>query len=222
MNRSTHLNVGRITGPHGIRGAVRVWDYSPDPDLFRAGRVLTGVLPDGSSRSFRVLEAGTMNKGLRLTLDGVRTREDSEALKNTELWVSREELPPLTEGEVYLEDLPGFTLHDLATGSDLGPVISVEENPGHAHLIVRYRDVEVMVPLVPEIVESYDTKAKRVLARLPEGLVDIYLDAAKAEAEKSAKASQRPPRRTGKDTIPKTADKIAEKTARKATGKNTD
>ncbi len=187
--RSTHLNVGRITGPHGIRGAVRLWDYAGDTDVFQQGQGFTAVTPAGVERSLKLVDLGPLSKGLRAVFAEIRTREDAEAMKNTELWVSRDALPALDEGEVYQEDLPGYMLHDLASGEDIGEVLAVEENPGHDHLIVRHQQAEVMVPLVPEIVESYDTEKRLVLARLPEGLLEIYLEAAR-DADK--------PKRSGK------------------------
>ncbi len=87
----------------------------------------------------------------------VADRTDAEKLRGTLLAVSREELPPLAEGEYYHADLLGRSCVSTI-GEDLGQVVAVENyGAGDVVEIERPDGKRFMVPMsreaVPEVGE---------------------------------------------------------------------
>ena len=93
-------------------------------------------------------------------------RNQSEALKGTELLVAREKLPKPPEGEFYLSDLNGKELE--ADGKSLGAIAGFQ-NYGAGDLMELQSGELIPVTFIKSVDE-------KVLVELPEG----YLDEAEA------------------------------------------
>jgi 16S rRNA processing protein RimM len=163
--------VGRIGRPHGVRGEVTVEVRTDDPDLrFTAGAVLrTDPADRGPVTIARVhWHSGT----LLLRLEGVDSREDAEALRNTELLVDVAALPPLEDPDVYYDhQLVGLTAR-LPDGSSLGEVTEVRHEAQDL-LVVRSEAAEHLVPFVAAIVPAVDVAAGFLVVDPPEGLLEL-------------------------------------------------
>ena len=162
--------VGVIDRSRGRRGEVLVTSLSGGPETFldrlvflrRGGDVL---------RQVRVDEAWLHGDRLVLKLDGVDSIEAADALRGVELCVRPEDRLPLGEGEFYLSDLIGCELID--GGKPVGPVTGWQESPGALLLTVQHGDREALVPMVKAICYEVDVPNRRILANLPEGLLDL-------------------------------------------------
>lgn len=127
-----------IAGAHGIAGEVRLKIFAED------------LTP------FTEFNAGTLTltslRGTIARFGEVRDRTAAEALRGTELWVSRTALPSLEDGEYYHGDLIGLSAVSTS-GEPLGVVAAVE-NFGAGDVIEVERDggKRFMVPIaaVPE------------------------------------------------------------------------
>lgn len=60
------------------------------------------------------------------SLPDVTTREAAEAMRNRELWISREQLPEPEDDSYYVDDLVGLNVIDAANGNVIGKVKSIE------------------------------------------------------------------------------------------------
>lgn len=113
--------IGAITGVRGLKGEVRIKSFTADPDDVAAYGPLTD---EAGVRSFK-LRVTAHAKGLVIArLDGVNDRTAAEALKGTELFVSRAILPKPEEDAYYLSDLVGLEA-ETETGESLGSVKAV-------------------------------------------------------------------------------------------------
>ena len=84
-------------------------------------------------------------------------------------------LEPLAEGEYYFDDLVGCRLEEETTGREIGSIAEIFEPPGGVLLlsVVDADQKEMLVPFAMEICRAVDVGAKRVVARLPEGMEDL-------------------------------------------------
>jgi len=165
------LEVGRIAGPHGIRGKVRVAMHSGDAggvlDVRRV-RITGGVSRDPVEREYDVVEAHAAGGCAVFSLRGVDTVEAAKALAGGRVSVRRDDLPPLPEGEFYWIDAVGCVVVDEA-GETIGEVTGVEGGPAHDWLVVRRNGEEAYLPVVGEFLRSVDIPARRIVASPPEG-----------------------------------------------------
>ncbi|MEX0839803.1 MAG: ribosome maturation factor RimM [Parvibaculum sp.] len=114
--------LGVVVGAHGVRGLVRVKPFTAAPDGVAAyGPVETA---DGTRR-FAIEAKGMVKELVLCQLDGIGDRDAAEALRGTELYVSRDRLPPADEDEGwYHADLIGLRAVG-AEGRDYGAVVGV-------------------------------------------------------------------------------------------------
>ncbi|HKE81057.1 MAG TPA: ribosome maturation factor RimM [Solirubrobacteraceae bacterium] len=153
------LAAGRVGRPHGLDGSFHV--TRPRGALLALGtRVRVG-----EAEAEIVRRAGTDDRPI-LRLDGHDSRAAAEALRGTDLFVHRDEAPPLEEDEWYAEDLEGCRVVD---GDEfVGHVRRLVALPSCEALDVgRVDDGELLVPLIRDAVRSIDIDA---------GVVDVDLD----------------------------------------------
>ncbi|MEO1543722.1 MAG: ribosome maturation factor RimM [Pseudomonadota bacterium] len=137
-NAERMVVLGYIAAAHGIRGEVVIKSFTGQPaDIASYGPVTAHNKVSGLNRSISIKTCRETSKGLVARVDGINDRNDAEAMKGCELWVSRAALPKPAEGEFYHEDLIGMTAVD-ASGNAFGRVIAVE-NYGAGDLL----DIEV-------------------------------------------------------------------------------
>jgi 16S rRNA processing protein RimM len=124
-------------------------------------------------RSFRLRSLAHYKGALyTATLGGVATRDQAEALRNTDLYIIASAAAPLESDEYFIHDLPGMTVVDEA-GTVIG-VINDVITTGASDVIVIERPglSEALVPMVKAFVRHLDVANRRLtIAPIP-GLID--------------------------------------------------
>ncbi len=150
--KTKHILLGVITSAHGIRGEVKLRSFSAVPENITS----YGPLKDKSGRIIPLTVIGGTKDMLIARIKGVNTREEAEALRNTELFVPREALPPPQENEYYHEDMTGLVLL-TEDGKQYG-VITGMHNFGAGDLVAVKRDSqeEEFLPFLRAIFSRID------------------------------------------------------------------
>lgn len=123
MTQSDKILVGKIVASQGIRGEVRVHTFTTTPADFKALRILDVPL--------RFVRAAGADIAI-CRVDGVNDRNAAEALRGTELFISRDALPDLDKDEYYQADLIGFEV--VRDGVKIG-IVSGFQNFGAGDII---------------------------------------------------------------------------------------
>ena len=162
--RENLVCVGVITTAHGVRGLVKVKSFTRNAADFAA----FGELSDASAkRSFKVQIVGK-NKDLFLVqIDSVTDRNAAEALRGTELFVSRSKLPETEQDEFYYADLVGMTAKS-PEGNVLGKVAAVY-NFGAGDML-EIEGVEDFISFCQKNVPEVDVKNREMTVCLPESV----------------------------------------------------
>lgn len=164
------MAVGRISRPHGLRGAVLVEPMSDVPGRLESGAVLLMGAPGGKLQPVRVTGGGKSSGKTLIELDGVTGREGAEALRGRFLYVPRASAGELAEGEYWPSELEGMSVVDEG-GERLGAVDDVLEGSAQDILVVKDDDGrEILVPFVREFVMDIDETDCLVRVRLIEGM----------------------------------------------------
>src|SRR5713226_7580258 len=162
---AARICIARIGAAHGVRGAVKLWTFTEDPFAVQQyGPLLT---KDGA-RSFEVTDAREAKGHLVATLKGIATREEAERLNGLELYIAREKLPAIEEGEYYHADLIGLAAVTPAN-EPLGRVIAVHNyGAGDIIEIAPPHGPTMLLPFSNAVVPSVDLASGRVVIELPE------------------------------------------------------
>lgn len=118
MSDTNKILVGKIVAPQGIRGEVRVQTYTAAPTDLQHMAVFGNGIVAGNVRFVRRLNP--TSSVIVARVDGVNDRTAAEALRGVELFINRDTLPDLGDGEYYQADLIGFDV--VRAGNKVGTI----------------------------------------------------------------------------------------------------
>jgi len=179
------LCVGIVTGPHGIRGGVRVKSFTADPaDIGAYGP----VSDEAGTRRFALRVVGMVKGVVLAELEGVNDRNAAEALKGLHLYVDRDQLPPAEEDEFYHADLLGLSAR-LQDGTVLGQVTGLYDfGAGESVEITGAKGQVTMVPFTKAAVPVIDLGSGTLTIDPPAGLFDKPAPPASLEEQEAVAA----------------------------------
>lgn len=173
----TWLTIGKITGVHGLGGNLKVWSWAQSPGTFTPG--LAVVLKDEDKtldpgQEYVIIRTGRYKKGVLLTLEGVSTREASEALVGKLVMVDKTNLPDLNEDTWYWQDLIGLTVVDTCKG-EVGSVEQLFPTGADDILVVTNQTPqgkqELLIPMNAVFIKDINLETGVISTQLPEGFI---------------------------------------------------
>ena len=158
--------VGRIKGPWGLAGDVKVERHTSSTTRFDAGNVL---YLDG--RRVVVQRSRAVKGDVFVKLDIAGSRGDAESLRGLNLTLPRHQVEPLPEGSYYY-----FQIIDVAVwdeqGQYLGTIKDILPAGGTDVYIVQDGDRrELLIAALADVILEVDLSENRMTVRLPEGSV---------------------------------------------------
>ena len=166
------FRIGQITSAHGIRGDLKVFPVTSDPDrVLDMDKVL--VAREGEeehTKEYSITKASHFKNLILLHLEGVEDRNQAETMAGLSLWVRREDALPLEEDEYYFKDLLDCEVVD-EDGAHVGRVSDVMETGANDVLVVEDTEgEEVLLPIIEDCILEIDVEEKKIVMRWMEGL----------------------------------------------------
>ena len=95
--QDTKIELGRISGLHGVKGWVKVFSYTkPRAEILNYSAWT--VYQKGTSRIFHLLSGKEQGKNILAQLKGIQTREEAALLVESTIEVEFSQLKPLKKG----------------------------------------------------------------------------------------------------------------------------
>ena len=164
------LKVGVITTTHGVRGEVKVYPTTDEPERFLD---LEYVLLD-TGKELRRLDIKNVRFFKNLVIlkfDGIDNINDIEKYKGRDLWIPREEAQELDEDEYYIADLLGMKVL-LEDGSEFGTLKNVMETGANdVYIVDSVEHGEVLLPAIKEWILDVDIETNTMTVHLMKGLL---------------------------------------------------
>jgi 16S rRNA processing protein RimM len=170
--------LAHIRHPQGRKGEVFAEILTDFPEKFEERKRLWLLAEGASAATPREVElvAHWLHKGgIVLHFAGVDSISAAERLKGLIVAIPRTERAALGEDEVYIADLVGCQLVDVAGAVVVvGEIEDVDRTAGPvALLVVQGAKGEVLVPFAKSYIRKIDLAGKRVEMALPEGLAEL-------------------------------------------------
>lgn len=163
------LQVGVISSTHGVRGEVKVFPTTDDPQRFKS---LKNVILDTGKEQIPLEIQGVkfFKQFVILKFKGIDNINDIERYKRRSLFVTREDAVELEEDEYYIADLIGM---DVITDEDEeGKLVDVIETGANEVYVVEFDKYgEVLIPAIHDCILDVDIEAMSMKVHLLEGLV---------------------------------------------------
>jgi 16S rRNA processing protein RimM len=175
MDGPTHLVVGLLKKPHGVRGDALIYPVTDEPDLvFALGKRLTLLDRDGQAtgRELVIERSREYHRAWLLHFEGIETREALGDLRERHLAIPLAEARPLEDGEFYMHELVGLNVA-TAGGESVGVVAEVIEAPQGWLLEVAGAQKRHLIPFTRGVVERVDRSERLVVITPPSGLLEL-------------------------------------------------
>ncbi len=165
------LLIGKIIKPHGIKGQVKVLSFAESPETFRDFGQVCLKEKKGRERLIKISSVILAGGGVALGLDGIEGREAAEALRDAELFITKDQLEELPEGEYYRHELIGLNIV-TTEGLKIGKIEEVMPTGSNDVYVVRQGEKEYLVPALSEVIETIDLKKGEMIIKLFEGMIE--------------------------------------------------
>ena len=164
------LQVGVITSTHGVRGEVKVFPTTDDPNRFKS---LKHVLLDTGreKKSLEVQGVKFFKQFVILKFKVIDSNNDIERYKRCPLLVTRENAVPLEEDEYFVADMIGMKVI-TEDGTEFGTLSDVMETGANDVYVIDSKEHgEVLMPAIKECVLNVDMESGIITVHLMSGLI---------------------------------------------------
>jgi 16S rRNA processing protein RimM len=143
-----------------VRGGLKVQSYVDPPQSLLQYRTWRLRRVGGGDDEFEVLQSQWDGHAMRVTLTGVADREAAELLRDREILIDRDQMPPVGPGEYYRDDLQGFTVRN-SEGVVLGTLQHFLEAPAGALMVVS-GEKERWLPATAPFLKAVDLERREI------------------------------------------------------------
>lgn len=166
-----YVIIGRITKPHGVRGAVKVEPITDDPNRFSLLEHVYIGPEDKPGDAVNIEKVQFQNKLIILSLANITSREAADGLRGKYLHIPADQALDLPDGSVYIYDLIGLKVY-TNKNEFVGTVKDFQEYPASDMFVIENNEREYLIPDVPDIVEEVNLEDGIIIINPIDGLLD--------------------------------------------------
>ncbi|MCI8464902.1 MAG: 16S rRNA processing protein RimM [Lachnospiraceae bacterium] len=168
----SEFRVGVISSTHGIRGEVKVFPTTDNPDRFKDLKQVT-LHAKREKRTLELENVRFFKQFVIVKFKGIDDINDIEPYKGAELWIDREQAVPLEEGEYFIADLIGLAVI-TEEGERLGILKDVlQTGANDVYEVQMEHGKTILLPVIDECVLDVDLEKGEVLVHVMDGLLDL-------------------------------------------------
>jgi 16S rRNA processing protein RimM len=175
MQTDNCFEIGKIIKAHGTKGELQIaLLVEQAPLYFKKESIFVGI--NNKLVPFFIEDHQIINPNKAiLKLEDINTALEAESLCNLYIYLPLHELPVKTDEHYFYHQIIQYQIIDDSLG-ELGYVSEVLEMPGQDMIEMIYQNTEILIPLNEDIVYAANHSQKQLMVRLPEGLLEIYLN----------------------------------------------
>ena len=167
--KKKYLEIGKIVNVHGLGGVVKVMPWCDSAAFLCEFETLYR----GKDHIPMQIERASVQKNTALVkFAGVDTPEAANALRNTVLYMDREDVE-LDDDTYFIQDLQGMTVRDADSGKVYGKLKDVlQTGANDVYEVESPEGKMLLVPVIPDVVLKVDFEADAIEIRPLKGLFD--------------------------------------------------
>ncbi len=166
------IRIGKIVATHGLAGSLIMTHVAGSSNWLKKGHVLMVEMQKGSFIPYFVAQCkAAKDDEYHINVEDVTTQQEAKKLVTKQVYVDEVLLAGLARESPLL--WIGFTVSDKHYG-DVGKIEDVMQAGAQWIAKLNYKDNEALIPLVNDIVQGVDIKARILKTTLPEGLLELY------------------------------------------------
>lgn len=163
--------IGKIVNAVGLRGEVKVYNYSENRDRFETlERIYLG--DDKKSTVYKIENVRYKDHMVILKLFDINNRNQAEELKEKMVYMAEADLEELPEGVYYVKDMIGMEVVS-DQGVKLGTLRDVNTNaPQKIYEVMRPGKPDILIPGVDEFILDINMDTGIITVKVIEGLYE--------------------------------------------------
>jgi 16S rRNA processing protein RimM len=138
------LLVGKINGLFGVKGWLKVFSYTdPRKNILKYSPWLVEI--NGEWKELIIQEGKEHSKTIIAHIENIDDRDLACQFLGQDIYIYKDQLPKLPEGEFYWDDLVGMKVVGL-NGYDFGSVKGMHDTGANQVMIVSTQDQKRLIP----------------------------------------------------------------------------
>jgi len=167
INLEEKIKVGQIVNAVGLKGEVKVYNYSDYKERFEE---LEEIYLE--EQSFKIEKVRYKNHMVILKLLGIDDRNAAEAQKGKALFITETDLRVLPADTHYVRDLIGLAVE--TEDGHVGTLTDVLQRSAQDLYEVELENKKkILIPVVEAFVLDIDIEKKRIIVKLIEGMLEL-------------------------------------------------
>ncbi len=169
-----YVLLGKVTRAHGLRGEVKIFSFSGQPENFSGYKEIILIDAAGKlSAALTVEKFRIQGKTVIVVLASITSRELAEKIEGSGVLIAKNLLPETEVGEYYWYQYEGKLVVDQ-DGQTIGRVTSLFNNGAQDILVVQSGEKEILIPITKSILVK-ETE-ERLIINPPPGLLDLAVE----------------------------------------------
>lgn len=163
------LQVGVITSTHGIRGEVKVFPTTDDPNRFR--KLKQVILDTGKEQLDMEIASVKFFKNMVIVkFKGIDDINDVEKYRKAGIYVTRENAIPLGENEYFIADLIGLNVISDEE-EELGVIDDVlQTGANDVYIVKKAQTPDLLIPAIKDCIKNVNIEEGTMIVHLLPGL----------------------------------------------------
>ena len=168
------FKIGVITKPKGVKGEVRVFPTTDEPEVFI--RLVGMEVMVGEGLHSRKLTGARSGKGMVfLKFDEVDDRNTAENFSGASIFVTEDKVAPLADDEYFERDLVGMEV-ETSEGTILGQLTKIIYGPANDVYVIKPLEGEAfMIPAIKDVVKHVSVLERKMTVKLLDGLGELTI-----------------------------------------------
>jgi len=173
MIKENHSLIGKITKPHGIDGTVNIQLNGSFAEKIETEEPLF-VMIDGTLVPFFMEEIRPAGNSALVKLEFVDSKKEARRLSSKEVYYPVQ-LMKKSRSVSPDESVKNYLNYELSDkNSDFrGRITGVYDHPSNPLMEVVQKNTTRLIPFQPELMVKADHKSKKLVMKLPKGILDI-------------------------------------------------
>lgn len=166
------IKIGKIVNAVALRGEVKIYNYSDYKERYEE---LDKVFV--ANKEYEIESVRYQKEMVIVKFRGVNDRNQAEALKEKDIFITEDDLRELPEDTFYIRDLIGCQVYDETSDKKIGEITDVLQNTAQdLYQVKTAGGSEVFIPAVAQFVKSVSIEEKIVTVTLIPGFLDDAIE----------------------------------------------
>ena len=165
------VTIGKITGTHHLKGAVKANISLSEPEIIIGERVMVEK-PNGEKKILSVVKLSNLvGDKVVIEFEEITNKTEGNLLAGGLIKINRDILG-MAEDEYLLEDLLGMTVI-TSENENIGKVVDVFDTAAHDIIVVEDENTETLIPNIENFVKDIDFDENKITVELLEGMREV-------------------------------------------------